>query len=207
MSTTPPGAAAGTPADLVDERGRRAFVPTLLLGVPAAGLAAVAANKPLLVSPMLSGDRFADAGEIPLAGSLALVPLAAWAALLLLRGRIRTLIAILGLAGSVGTLAAADAGLASTHDAMAKTFAELGQGGQFTAGYSAWFWVMGVASLLAALAFAVALRHVQSWPSLSRKYDAPSARRDPVEPHTSQELWKAIDDGRDPTARPTGEDN
>ncbi len=204
MST--PDRSADVAADGTAERGRRAFVPTLLVGVPAAAVAAVAANKPLLTSPMLTGDRYADLGTIPLAGSLALVPLVAWVALMLVRGRARLVVAGVGLASSIGALAAGDAGLDGTHDAMAKAFSDLGQTGRFVSGFSGWFWAMGVACLLSALAFTVALRHAPTWPALSRKYDAPAARPTTAEPASNQELWKAIDDGRDPTS-PTGADD
>jgi hypothetical protein len=212
MSTTPPNHPGdeGTVEDAEQaavRRSRRTFAPTLLIGVPAAAVAALAANKPLLVSPMLTGDRYADVGTIPLAGSLALVPLVAWAALVLLRGKGRVFAAIVGLATSVGALAAADAGLDGTHDAMARTFRELGQEGSFSSGFSGWFWVMGVACLVTALAFFVATRHAPAWPALSRKYDAPSRPRPATEPTSNQELWKAIDDGRDPTTTTTLDDN
>lgn len=204
---TPEHGSDGDTAEDLDERSRRAFLPTLLVGVPAAAVAAVAANQPLLTSPMLTGDRFADVGTIPLAGSLALVPLVAWAALLLLRGRSRTVAAVAGLVSAIGALAAADAGRDGTHDAMAKAFGDLGRAGRFTSGLSVWFWVMAVACLATALAFTVALRHASRWPGLSRRYDAPAARPTRTEPVSNQELWKAIDDGRDPTTRSSDDDN
>lgn len=191
-----------------EERGRRAFWPTLALGVGSAVTAVVAANKPLVISPLLADDRAADLGEVPLAGSLAVIPLIAWVALLVLRGTWRRLAASLGVIGSVGTVMAADAGLDDASRAVGDAVISLGsQGDVIITEYSTWFWALMVAAILSALAFAVAWRHAPQWPGMSRRYEAPGATSAPAEPSTNQELWKAMDEGRDPTADNRSHDN
>ena len=56
---------------------------------------------------------------------------------------------------------------------------------------------------LAVLPALAALRLVPSWPEMGRRYDAPPGRRRPAKAPEEQEnldLWKAMDEGRDPTA-------
>ena len=40
------------------------------------------------------------------------------------------------------------------------------------------------------------------WPAMGSRYDAPGARADAEDaaPDTEQDMWRALDDGRDPTA-------
>jgi hypothetical protein len=57
------------------------------------------------------------------------------------------------------------------------------------------------ASVVALAAFAVAVRTCRSWPEMGSRYDAPARpTRDP-EPEEMEDidLWRAIDQGRDPT--------
>ena len=74
-----------------------------------------------------------------------------------------------------------------------------------SAGRTAWSWVGVVAGLLAVGAAAVATVDVRGWPEMGSRYDAPGAQPEPVaatepEESTNLDLWRAIDDGQDPTA-------
>lgn len=193
-------------ADSTEERGRRAFGPTLLLGIPAAAVAVLAASKPLVSSPGLQGERYATLGEVPLALPLAIIPLLCWGVVLVLRGHWRKVPAFVGLFGSLATIAAADAGLDTAERDLADAVASLGSD-TIRIEWTAWFWVLVVASLLSAIALAVALRHAHLWPGMSRRYDAPGAAPAPDVPSSNQDLWKAMDEGRDPTAPPSPDDN
>ncbi len=53
-------------------------------------------------------------------------------------------------------------------------------------------------ALLTALALVVAVRRARTWPALGSRYDAPAARA--AAPVTDQDLWRALDEGHDPTA-------
>ena len=61
-----------------------------------------------------------------------------------------------------------------------------------------WWWVALVGSLLALGASVVAVRFCGSWPEMGSRYDAP-ATRPQVEDLDELDLWRAIDQGHDPT--------
>ena len=91
------------------ERGssRSSFGPVVLLGLVSAGLAAVASAKPWLDTG--SGDGSSDATmtavdtgtRYPLASAISLVLLAAWGVLLVTRGRVRRVFAVLATLAAV----------------------------------------------------------------------------------------------------------
>ena len=70
--------------------------------------------------------------------------------------------------------------------------------------HTVWYWAAVVGALLAGVAGALAVAWVPAWPEMGTKYDAPgSAAPAPVVPpeeQSSLDLWKAMDEGRDPTA-------
>lgn len=193
-------------SDSTQERGRRAFVPTLFLGVPAAAVGVLAATKPLVSSPGLEGDRYDALGVVPLALPFAIGPLLCWGLVLVLRGHWRKIPAFVGLFASLGTILVADTGLDTAEGDLAEAATSLGAD-TVQIVWTTWFWVLMVASLLSAIALAVALRHAHLWPGMSRRYDAPGARPAPAAPASNQDLWKAQDEGRDPTAPPASGDN
>jgi hypothetical protein len=65
-----------------------------------------------------------------------------------------------------------------------------------------WPWLTLAAGLVAAVAAATAVVAAPQWPEMGTKYDAPSgaAPAPQEEPESSLEVWKALDEGRDPTA-------
>jgi uncharacterized membrane protein (TIGR02234 family) len=64
-----------------------------------------------------------------------------------------------------------------------------------------WWWVALVASVVALVAAVTAVRVCGSWPEMGRRYDAPAgAAREPAPEEMEEiDLWRAIDQGRDPT--------
>jgi hypothetical protein len=64
-----------------------------------------------------------------------------------------------------------------------------------------WYLTALVAGVLSAIVLVVAWLRSPGWPTMSTRYDAPAAAG-PVEPDET-DLWKALDQGRDPTD-PTG---
>ena len=44
-----------------------------------------------------------------------------------------------------------------------------------------------------------AVRLTPSWPEMGTRYDSPTGEVAPVEPEGNLELWKALDEGHDPT--------
>jgi len=58
-----------------------------------------------------------------------------------------------------------------------------------------------VAAALAVAGAALAVRYVSSWPEMGSRYDAPTARTEVDDPARMEDvdLWRALDQGRDPT--------
>jgi hypothetical protein len=56
-----------------------------------------------------------------------------------------------------------------------------------------WFWVGAVAAVLGLVSWLLAVRWVRDWPEMGRRYDTPSDS-------PPEDLWKAMDEGRDPTS-------
>ena len=67
--------------------------------------------------------------------------------------------------------------------------------------------IAAVGAVVSVVATALAVRWAPEWPEMGSRYDAPAGERatpeavDPAE-QSSLDLWKAMDEGRDPTAGP-----
>lgn len=185
----------------------RSFGPAVLVGLGGATLAAVAAGQDWATS---RGDNagvevtasVAGSDTAPLALALALVALAAWGALLVLRGRVRQVVAGLGVLAAGGVLATVVARFdGAQDDALAAVTARGTTGDAFGTSLTGWYWATGAGALLTLLGLAVAVLRARSWPAMGSRYDAPAARRDrPSNEQSDQELWRALDEGHDPTA-------
>lgn len=193
---------------------RRTFAPVLLLGAAAGTLAAVAGNKPWVVDA--SGDTrvdplglVAEAGEMPLAAALSLVVLACWGVVLVTRRRVRRAVAALGLLAALGLVATVVVGWVTLDDQVLEllraqpTHASTGGDGAEVA-TTGWFWAAAVGAVLSVVAAAAAVRLVPHWPEMGGRYDAPGAAEAstgvPPGEATNLDLWKALDEGHDPTA-------
>jgi uncharacterized membrane protein (TIGR02234 family) len=184
----------------------RSFGPAVVLGLGGSALAAVAAGQDWATS---RGDAagvevtasVAGSDTAPLALALALVALAAWGALLVLRGRVRRVVAVIGASAAAGVLATVVERFdGAQDDALAAVMARGATGDAFATALTGWYWATGVGALLALLGFLVAVVRSPGWPAMGSRYDAPAARREqPAEP-TEQDLWRALDEGHDPTA-------
>jgi uncharacterized membrane protein (TIGR02234 family) len=192
----------------------RSFGPTVLAGLGSATLAAVAASREWArASGSAAGVHVAasvhGSSSAPLAVALALVALAAWGVVLVLRGRSRRAVALLGVLAAAGTaLATAVAYHRAQDDAVRAVVARGGTGDAFTTSLTGWYYLCLAAAVLTLLSFAVAVVLSPRWPAMGSRYDAPAARAtsegaggpgDPSAP-AEQDMWHALDDGRDPTA-------
>lgn len=213
--------------------GRRrsgTFGPVVLVGLAATTLLAVGGSKPWVrpqsasqvVSPALDGN----AGQVPLAGALGLVCLAAWGVLLVTRGRVRRGLAVLAVLAAAGAVAT----VATGRDDAARSLArELGLA-SVRASSTGWFWVTAVAAPLSLFAAVAAVRYAPTWPAMGSRYDAPGGETGAAAPTASSlpspssaegtpsvatratgdpeasdrdthlDLWRALDRGHDPTA-------
>jgi hypothetical protein len=178
---------------------RRTFAPVVLLGLASAGLAAVAGNRDWAV---VEGDQAlvtsTDAGKMPLAGALALVVLAAWGVLLVTRGAVRRLVAVLGLLAALGVIAVVVVGFGDAPDNLRRAVAQLAYGEDVSVSRSGWYWAALLAALASVATTAVAVALVRAWPEMGGRYDAPGSTP-PKGENTDLDLWRALDEGRDPT--------
>ena len=186
---------------------RKTFVPVVLLGLGSGTLAAVAANRTWARGDGSDGDfsqvpsnlilQIESDRDMPLALSLSLVALAAWGVLLATRGAVRRILAVLALAAALGVVATVIAGHQTMPGEIRADFEGLrrhrcagplhgvvlgGRGGRGR---------LGDAAMLA-------VREVRDWPEMGSRYDAPGGG--PADdPESNLDMWKAIDEGRDPT--------
>ncbi|MCW2812785.1 MAG: hypothetical protein JWN84_240 [Nocardioides sp.] len=196
---------AETPAP---ERRSR-FGQTVLGGLAAGGLAAVAGNQAWVsLDDGGSGDA-AFASTLSTSGDLtappvtatALVLLATWGVVLVTRGLPRRAVTWLGLVAALAVAGFAVAAWLARPGEVADELRTL----DIATGRTAWAHLGVLAGLVAVAASLVAVRGVRGWPEMGRRYDAPAAGDGdlpvgvPVEEQNSIDLWKALDEGRDPT--------
>jgi uncharacterized membrane protein (TIGR02234 family) len=190
-------------------RRRRTFGPVVGAGLATAGLAAVAGHQPWAHGSAPGGlgelSATVEAGRVPAASALSLVVLACWGVLLVTRGVVRRVVAVLAVLAAVGLAVAVVVGFGSAIDHVRDAYADLGVTNA-DVGRSGWYWVAAVATVLTLVTTLAAVRLVPSWPEMGRKYDAPADAPADVPPEKTLEeqenldLWKAMDEGRDPTA-------
>lgn len=183
---------------------RRSFGPTVLVGLAATVFTAVAATRSWATATGDASGIRVDAGATgaeaaPTTAALALVALAAWGAILVLRGQVRRIVAVVGLLAVAGALVGLVDAFDGAQNEALDALAGLGRTGDVAqATLTGWYWATGVGALLAAAAFGVAVSRSPGWPAMGSRYDAPSARADG--PAAEEDMWRAIDDGRDPTS-------
>lgn len=191
---------------------RRIFGPVVLAGLASGVLAAVAGNRPWASGEIPEGTSAAavaaateGAGEMPLAAALGLVVLACWGVLLVTRGRVRRLVAVLGAVAALGLLVTTALGFSDVQDSVADALIKAAGGDTAAVSLTGWYAVAAVAAVGCVLTTAAAARLVGSWPEMGSRYDAPTGAAEPHVvngPEGNLDLWKALDEGRDPTERP-----
>ena len=184
---------------------RRTFGPVVVLGLAAGILAAVASNRPWVVTDQGSDPlgTVREAGMMPLASALSLVLLACWGVLLVTRGLVRRGVAVLGLLAAAGLAITAYVGLETLPDAVYSALAESGQVTDDTdpTQTGGWFWAAAVGATVSIVTTALAVAWCPAWPEMGSRYDAPGTANAPsTGDRTNVELWKSLDEGRDPTA-------
>jgi len=188
---------------------RRTFGPVVLLGVAGAGLAAIAGHERWISAQSCGRGATAnlangtDVGQAPVAGAVALVVLAAWGVLLVTRGPVRRVVAVIGAVAAVGLAVAVALGPGPARSSVTDYLTQFNIDCSAT-GFTGWYWVAVLAAVLALVPAVLAVRLVPAWPEMGTRYDAPTEKRTaevaPLEEQENLELWKAINEGRDPTA-------
>ncbi len=190
---------------------RRTFGPVVLLGLGSAALAAVSASNPWLGGGTASSATSAmtmsfEPGKSPLASALGLVLLATWGVLLVTRGIFRRVVTWLGAAAAVGFAVTTAVAPWQLRSAVEESIRAATGTVPRDLGVTAWWWAAVVAAMLACATSLAGVRWVRHWPEMGTKYDAPTGGRLPSEsaaaavPTENIDIWKALDEGRDPTA-------
>jgi hypothetical protein len=189
---------------------RRSFAPVVLLGLASGVGAAVAGNKLWVVADLTREEESsalvttfvlrAEGASVPLATALGLVVLACWGVVLVSRGRVRRAVSALGALAAVGTLATYVAGSFTSVKDLSDDFTAAGVPGA-DIDLTRWFWFGLMCAVVSAAAAVLAVRLVEDWPEMGTRYDAPAdqAPAAPAAEPSSLDLWKAIDQGDDPT--------
>ncbi len=181
----------------------RSYGPAVLLGLAGAGLAAVAGTRTWATTRADAAGIKVDASVTgaesqPLVAALALVALAAWGVVLVMRGRLRRVVAAVGLLAAAGVLLNVVLAFGAVQDdALEAAVAQGATGDAFRTALSGWYYLTGVGALLTAFAFAVAVVRAPRWPEMGARYDAPAGRAVPA---ADEDMWRALDEGRDPTS-------
>lgn len=195
---------------MAEPRARRAFGPVVLLGLASGGLAAVSASKAWVAGSVASSAALAVStdghGESPLALALSMVLLATWGVVLVTRGRFRLVVAVLGAAAAFGFAVTTALAPRQLREGLERAVLEATGTAERDISVTAWWWAAAVAAVLACAASAACVTWVRQWPEMGAKYDNPATAHTgedsgeaPV-PTENIDIWKALDEGRDPTA-------
>jgi uncharacterized membrane protein (TIGR02234 family) len=188
---------------MADARERTGFAPVVILGLAAAALTSVASAKPWFSAAvdyrLMPGIRESDrSADMPLALALSLVVLAGWGAVLVSRGRARRVVLAIALLAALGVLGCVGAAPFTLPDDIRGRL--LPGSEDVTVSPTAWFVGAAVAGIVSAASLVAAWVLLPRWPTMSSRYDAPAARESAApEAQSDTDLWKALDEGDDPT--------
>ncbi len=184
-----------------------------MLGLVSATATTVAVSRPWVsatasvtgLPPLRAQVDGADVA--PLAAALGVVLLASFGAVLATRGWVRrglgALIVVCGLAVLASVVHPGDVSAAVEQGLSARGWS----GGSYDASTSPWRWVAAAGAVGCVLAGLLVARFGGSWPSMGARYDAVGGQADPKVTSrevvvTESDLWRSIDQGRDPTQTP-----
>ncbi|WP_332663645.1 Trp biosynthesis-associated membrane protein [Aeromicrobium sp.] len=187
---------------------RRLYGPVVLGTLAAGGLAFFAASRTWAHVRIATDGLPTDSVDVtgadaqPLVSALALVVVTAALAVLAASPRVRRVVGgftvLIALTAAVVVLLGGSSLDNAVDHAVEASPAFTGTGDHdFTT--SAWKYVTALAFVIAALLGGVTAKLGASWPTMSSRYDAPAARPAAAAPQSDAEMWKALDEGRDPT--------
>lgn len=189
---------------------RRLYAPVVLATLATGGLAFFAAGRTWAESEVVT-DGLAPAtvsvsgtDAQPLVSALALVVVTSALAILAAGPRLRRFVGVLTiLAAGIGAVVVPRSGSGRLADALVtaaeKSPAYSGPASLSEVTHTPWDLVTITAFVLAVALGAVTVRFGPQWPTMGSRYDAPSSRP-PKDNRTDTDMWKAMDDGQDPTA-------
>ena len=182
------------------------FAPVVLGGIGSAALLAVTSARDWFalgsdkIRYLVPDDQLK--ADMPLALALALLLLAAWGVVLVTGRRARRVVLVVAALALLGILACIVVAPFTLPDEIRSNLAsEPGNGVEPTAAYL----IACVLAPVALVLVVLGLRFAPRWPEMSSRYDAPAAgsvSTASVEEMADLELWKELDEGRDPTDPP-----
>jgi uncharacterized membrane protein (TIGR02234 family) len=197
---------------------RRGLLVALLGCLAAGGLALLGASRPWARVEIAAAGvprstvETVGTSAVPWVGALSLVMLAGGLAVIPTAGRIRRAVGAVVVLAAAGTAAGALTAGSAVDDALREDLAQSPVSGAVDdeaivdgADRPAWRWLSLGAGVAGIAAGALVVRHGRRWPAMGSRYDAPARRRDgdattrDGEPEDA-DLWRAMDEGRDPTA-------
>lgn len=193
---------------------RKTFGPILLVGLASGILAAVAGSRPWVTGQSGTVDTATTAAattidmsglrESPLAAALALVVLACWGVVLVTRGRVRRAVAGLAAVAALGALVTTVLAFWSLQEALSEALVAASGVDTAAVSLTGWYPAALVGAVGGVLATVAAVWFTPGWPEMGTRYDAPTGgpddgRRRSAEPDGNLDLWKALDEGHDPT--------
>lgn len=187
---------------------RRLYAPTVLALLGAGGLAFFAASRVwargTVTATGLPSDAVSVTGSAahPLLGALAIVVVTAALAVLATGSRTRRAVGLVTVIAALGALWVVVTG----GDRVERAFTDaVAQSPAFTGGNepdsnagALWPTVTAIAFVVAAALGALTVAMGQRWSTMSRRYEIPR-KSAPVAPQTEADIWKALDEGHDPT--------
>ncbi|UYM05326.1 Trp biosynthesis-associated membrane protein [Solicola gregarius] len=199
---------------------RRLYGIVVVVGIVAGGVMIWAASRTWasveVAPPGMTVDDVDVTGStaVPLVSAMSFVVMAGSVAVVAAGGWLRRAVGVVIALAAAGALVAgvlADAAIDdAVRDAVAASTSMTGDAGQedalvAAADHSLWRWAAVVASLVGVAVGCLVVAYAPRWPRMGKRYEAPGARTaraadsTPAEDRDVGDLWKALDEGDDPT--------
>lgn len=187
---------------------RRLYAPVVLGTLAAGGLAFFAASRSWAHIRVATDGLPSDSVDVsgtdaqPLVSALAVVIVTAALAVLASSPRVRRVVGgftvLIAVVGAAIVLLGGSSLDNAVDRAVEASPAYTGTGDpDFST--SLWKYVTALGFVIAAVLGGITARLGATWPTMSSRYEAPAARPAVTEPQSDAEMWKALDEGRDPT--------
>lgn len=187
---------------------RRLYAPVVLGTLAAGGLAFFAASRSWAHVRVATDGLPSDSVDVsgtdaqPLVSALAVVIVTAALAVLASSPRVRRVVGgftvLIAVVGAAIVLLGGSSLDNAVDRAVEASPAYTGTGDpDFST--SLWKYVTALGFVIAAVLGGITARLGATWPTMSSRYEAPAARPAVTEPQSDAEMWKALDEGRDPT--------
>jgi len=187
---------------------RRLYVPVVLGTLAAGGLAFFTASRTWAHARVAAEGLPPDTVKVsgsdaqPIVTALALVAVTAALAVLASSPRLRRVVGVFTVVIALVGIVVVVTGGSSVDDALTKAVkaspAFTGSNTP-TTHHTIWLALTVTAFVLLAALGVLTARFGPAWPTMGSRYDAPRVRAAPMAPQTDADMWKALDEGRDPT--------